>query len=434
MQLIVKRLPKYLFLITVGCSLASTHVLAFEPDGEGWSTLFNGKDLDGWRAPENPETFQVVDGTLVVKGDRGHLFYVGEVGNHDFKNFEWKCDILTKPGANSGMYFHTKPQPEGWLTTGLEAQIDNSHTDPRRTGGIYNVADVMNESPVKDNEWFTQLVIVRGNRIVVKVNNRVTTDHTEPENPERPAGQEGRRLSHGTIAIQGHDPGSEVHFRNIKIRVLPDDDSISLFDGQSLDGWEVRGGKATYAVEDETIVGTSHPDTSNTFLCTEKEFGDFVLEYEIKADSALNSGVQIRSQEFDKNTVVELGNGKEMNIPAGRVHGYQIEFDANVPGRAWMAGIYDEGRRGWLFPGTAGGDEKLFTEQGKQLFKPGDWNLIHVEAKGHSIKTWLNGELRTQMKDQLTPRGFIGLQVHSVGAKKEPLQVRWRNIRLQSLE
>jgi hypothetical protein len=401
---------------------------------EDWISIFNGKNLEGWNAPENPATFQVVDCTLVVKGDRGHLFYVGPVGDHDFKNFEWKCEILTKPGANSGMYFHTKPQPEGWLTVGLEAQIDNSHVDPRRTGGIYGVADVMDDSPVKDNEWFTQHVIVRGHQIVIKVNDQITTNHTEPENPERPAGQEGRRLSHGTIAIQGHDPGSEVHFRNIMIRLLPDDDGVALFDGKTLDGWQVRGGKATYDVEHGIIVGTSQPNTSNTFLCTEKEYGDFVLEYEIKADAALNSGVQIRSQVFDKHSQVDLGSDKSIKIPAGRVHGYQVEFDANVPGRAWMGGIYDEGRRGWLYPGTAGGGAKEFTEQGKKLFKPGEWNHIRVEANGPSIKTWLNGDIRTDMRDSMTPKGFIGLQVHAVGENAEPLQVRWRNIRIQSLD
>jgi hypothetical protein len=403
-------------------------------DGE-WVSLFNGKDLVGWEAPENPSTFQVVDGVLVVKGDRGHLFYTGPVGNHDFTDFEWKCDVLTKPGANSGMYFHTAMQPEGWLTKGCEAQIDNSHIDPRRTGGIYGIADVMDDCPAKDNEWFTQHVIVRGKRIIIKVNGKVTTDYTEPDSPVRTPGNEQRVLSHGTLAIQGHDPGSEVHFRNIMVRVPPsaDDGFVALFDGKSLDGWVVRGGKAKYAVEDGVIVGTSQPNTSNTFLCTEQEYGDFVLEYEILADSELNSGVQIRSQVFDKDTTVNLGEGNAMNIPAGRVHGYQVEYDANVPRRAWLAGIYDEGRRAWLVPGPLGGDPTKFTEQGKRLYKPGDWNHIRVEAQGPSIKTYLNGELRADMHDDLTPSGFIGLQVHGVRGETKPLKVRWRNLRIKEL-
>lgn len=209
---------------------------------------------------------------------------------------------------------------------------------------------------------------------------------------------------------------------------------VSIFNGKNLDGWQTRGGKATYAVEEGTIVGTSQPNTSNTFLCTDKEYGDFVLEYEMKADSELNSGVQIRSHALDSDTEVDLGDGKSMEIPAGRIHGYQVEFDANFPDRAWMGGIYDEARRGWLYPGPLGGDPNKFTEQGKKLFKPGDWNHIRVEALGPSIKTWLNGELRTEMQDSMTPKGFIGLQVHSVGENTKPLKVQWRNLRIQSLK
>jgi 3-keto-disaccharide hydrolase len=209
---------------------------------------------------------------------------------------------------------------------------------------------------------------------------------------------------------------------------------VSLFDGKTLDGWIVRGGKAEYTVEDGVIVGTSRPNTSNTFLCTLKDYGDFVLEYEIKADSELNSGVQIRSQVFDKDTVVNLGNGRSMTIPAGRVHGYQVEFDANLPERAWMAGIYDEGRRDWLYPGSLGGDARSFTAQGKRLFRPGTWNQVRVEARGPSIKTFFNGQPRAEITDNLTPSGFIGLQVHSVHDEARPLHVRWRNLRIKTLD
>ena len=208
---------------------------------------------------------------------------------------------------------------------------------------------------------------------------------------------------------------------------------VPLFDGKLLDGWVVLGGKAKYAVKDGTIVGTSKPNAPNTFLCTEKNYGDFILEYEIRADAELNSGVQIRSQQFDDDTEVDLGDGKTMKIPRGRVHGYQVEYDANVPGRAWMAGIYDEGRRSWLYPGLLGGDAKKCTDQGKRVYKPGEWNNFRVEAKGPSIKTYLNGELRTDMQDSLTPAGFIGLQVHQVGENTKPMHVSWRNLRIEVL-
>jgi hypothetical protein len=196
---------------------------AAEParDADGWISLFNGKNLDGWKASERAGTFRVVDGELVVHGDRSHLFYAGPVGGADFKNFRFLCEVMTKPKANSGMFFHTKYQQEGWPTVGYEAQINNSHEDPKRTGGLYDVADVMHKSPAKDGEWFTQEVIVRGRRIVVKVDGKTTTDYTEPDRLERPPGRENRRLSHGTVAIQGHDPGSEVHYRKILIKILP---------------------------------------------------------------------------------------------------------------------------------------------------------------------------------------------------------------------
>jgi len=189
-------------------------------DDEGWISLFNGKDLAGWKINENPETFRIDNGTLIVRGDRGHMFYVGEVANAKFKNFEWKCEILTKPKANSGMYFHTKWQDDGWPSHGYEVQVNQTHHDKRKTGGLYDVKDVLDQSPVKDNEWFTQHVIVKDRRVVVKVNGEVTCDYTEPENYKAPANRAGRKLSSGTIAIQGHDPGSEIHYRKIMVKLL----------------------------------------------------------------------------------------------------------------------------------------------------------------------------------------------------------------------
>jgi len=208
------------WLVVVAAVGAAQWAHAVEPDADGWYSLFNGQDLTGWKASENADTFQVVDGQIVIRGDRSHLFYTGPVGNADFRNFIWKCEVLTKPGANSGMYFHTEYQQEGWPAKGYEVQICNTHPDPRKTGGLYAVADVMNRSPVKDNEWFTQEVTVRGKRITVRVNGEVTTDYTEPEDVERPPDFAGRKLSHGTIALQGHDPGSEVHVRTVMIKPL----------------------------------------------------------------------------------------------------------------------------------------------------------------------------------------------------------------------
>lgn len=192
-------------------------------DGEeGWISLFNGEDLTGWESNENPDTFKVLEGVLVVKGDRAHLFYTGDVEDHNFKNFEWKCEIMTKPGANSGMYFHTKYQNSGWPEKGYEVQVNCSQGDRRKTGGLYGVDDVMDDAPHEDNEWFTQHVIVNGNHVIVKVNDKVTVDYTEPVDVDRPDGSKGVVLSSGTFAIQGHDPGSEVHYRKIMVKPLDD--------------------------------------------------------------------------------------------------------------------------------------------------------------------------------------------------------------------
>lgn len=211
---------------------------------------------------------------------------------------------------------------------------------------------------------------------------------------------------------------------------------VDLLQGPGLEGWVRRGGEAKYEAEGGEIVGTCVLNTPNSFLCTEKSYGDFVLEFEFKVDPRLNSGVQIRSDCFDAATKVEW-QGKSIDIPAGRVHGYQIEIDPEpARDRWWSAGIYDEGRRGWLYPGALGGDERAFTEQGRKLFTQGDWNHVRVEAIGDSIKTWLNGTPCAQIKDSMTTRGFIALQVHGIGndTSKAGAQVRWRNLRLTSLD
>ena len=184
-----------------------------------WITLFDGRTLDGWKASENKNTFKVVDGVIVADGKRSHLFYVGPEGRADFTDFELTCDVLTKPGANSGIFFHTEYQEEDWPAKGYEIQINNTQSDWRRTGSLYGIVD-RRESPVKDNTWFTVRIRVHGKRIQAWINDQETIDYIEAENPEREGRFAGRVLNHGTIALQGHDPDSVVHFRNIKLRVI----------------------------------------------------------------------------------------------------------------------------------------------------------------------------------------------------------------------
>ena len=187
---------------------------------DGWVSLFDGKSLDGWKANEKPETFSVKDGEIVVRGDRAHLFYDGPVANHDFKNFEFKAEIMAKKNANSGVYFHTAFQPDGWPAKGYEVQVNNTHSDPKKGAGLYGIKDNF-VAPAKDDEWYTMTIKVEGKHVITKVNDKVITDYTEEENAKRDGQLAGRLISHGTFALQGHDPGSEVHFKNIFVKVLP---------------------------------------------------------------------------------------------------------------------------------------------------------------------------------------------------------------------
>jgi len=191
------------------------------PGDPDWKSLFDGKSLNNWKVGENAGTFKVENGMIVANGPVAHLFYVGDVNQHNFKNFEFKADVMTTPGSNSGIYFHTAFQQGGWPARGYEAQVNNSQTDWRRTGSLYGISDVK-EVWVKDNEWFTEHIIVEGKRIRIKINEKTVVDYTEPEHVIRSAGDSLRVLSSGTFALQGHDPNSKVYYKNIRVKILPD--------------------------------------------------------------------------------------------------------------------------------------------------------------------------------------------------------------------
>jgi len=184
-----------------------------------WINLFDGETLNGWKASENPESFFVEDNMIVTYGDRSHLFYMGEDGEASFTDFEFSIDIKTMERANSGIYFHTTYQETGWPDKGYEAQINNTYpNDPRRTGSLYGVNDITDQI-AEDNEWFTMNVKVDGDHITITVDGNEVVNYTEPENVVREE-RAGRRLSYGTVALQGHDPESKVYFKNIRIREL----------------------------------------------------------------------------------------------------------------------------------------------------------------------------------------------------------------------
>ncbi len=197
-----------------------------------------------------------------------------------------------------------------------------------------------------------------------------------------------------------------------------------LFNGKNLKGWEQKNGTATYKVEEGTIVGTTSEGSPNSFLCTKKEYGDFELEFDVKVDNGLNSGVQIRSKTREESV------GKKKNEQAGRVMGPQVEIESNGADGSEAGYIYGEATgRGWLTS-----KDRLISHK---VFKDGEWNHYRILAEGPRIQTWINGEQISDLTHeeiyQEFPKGFIGLQVHGIKAGTGPFQVAWKNIKLKEL-
>jgi hypothetical protein len=184
-----------------------------------WISLFDGKTFNGWKLGENPGTFTIEDGSIKVAGPRSHLYYDGPVLNHDFKNFEFKAQVMTKPGSNSGIYFHTAFQEKGFPDKGFEVQVNNSHTDWKRTGGLYDIKDTR-EVFVKDDTWYTEYIRVEGKHVIVKINDQVVTDWTQPEDFVPAKNHLNRIIASGTFALQGHDPKSIVYYKDIMVKPL----------------------------------------------------------------------------------------------------------------------------------------------------------------------------------------------------------------------
>ncbi|MBK1877037.1 3-keto-disaccharide hydrolase [Pelagicoccus mobilis] len=193
-----------------------------------WVSLFDGESLEGWTPNENPDSWVVEEGCIVTKGDRSHLFYSGKVSDHSFKNFIFEAEVKTTPGANSGIYIHTEFQDEGWPSKGYECQVNNSNPVPqgkyvehKMTGSIYAIRNNW-QAPVRDDVWFKYRIRVAGKTIQTFINGRLICEYTERDNPWRPENMKERVLDSGTFAIQAHDPGSVVRYRNIRVKILPD--------------------------------------------------------------------------------------------------------------------------------------------------------------------------------------------------------------------
>ncbi len=209
-----------LIVLFAGAMGLESQLVAAEKESALWVSLFDGKSLGDWKPNENAETWSVEDGCIVVNGERSHLFYMGE--ENEFKNFHFRAEVKAASNSNAGIYFHTQWQDEGWPQIGYESQVNVSHGDPVKSGSLYNTVKLLQADIEKvgltNDTWWVQEIIVRGKRIVVKLNGNVVVDYTEP--PEK----EGTvKLSHGTFALQGHDPGSTVYFRNLTVRHLAED-------------------------------------------------------------------------------------------------------------------------------------------------------------------------------------------------------------------
>jgi Domain of Unknown Function (DUF1080) len=215
------------FVLAVACGLfvcSASNLFADEKpcnyppkdaaDKDGWITLFNGKDLTGWKLSDSKGSkVHVEDGKIVMTGHAAHLFT-----DWQFKNFILEADVQTHPHANSGIYFHTHYQEHGFPSTGYESQVNVSHRDKVKTGSLYEVVKLYH-TPAKDNEWYKQTIIVQGKHIIVKVNDEVVVDYTEkPED----AAKRRQKLSCGSFALQAHDPGSVTWFKNIRVKPLAD--------------------------------------------------------------------------------------------------------------------------------------------------------------------------------------------------------------------
>jgi hypothetical protein len=202
----------------IAIATAITSAPSFAADSEaGFKSIFDGKTFNGWKAAlENTNTWRIEDGTLVTRGGRCHLYYVGD--EKPFKDFEFKADVMTEPGSNGGIYFHTKYQEKEWPKYGFECQVNVSHSDWKKTGSLYDVVNVAS-TPAKDNKWWTQHITVQGNKVTVRIDGQIVLEYTEP-NGAQPGQDFTRKLDQGTFALQAHDPRSVVRFKNIRVKRL----------------------------------------------------------------------------------------------------------------------------------------------------------------------------------------------------------------------
>ena len=375
--------------VLVGLGVLATTVSG-EPS-DGWVSLFDGKSLDGWTVSENPSTFKVVDGTIAVDGPRAHAFYSGPVRGGQFKNFEFRCDVRTQSGANSGVFFHTQVQSgPGWPARGYEVQINNSqpahgnYYEHKKTGSLYGIRNVY-KSPVADGQWFTLHIMVRGKHIQVRVNDTLTVDYIEPARPARGPKRDGRTLSSGTFALQGHDPSSRVAFRNIQVKPLPD----GLADD--------AGGPVPDQEEHADVLALS--------------MGNFPV---LDLHAHLKGGLKIEDVEaLSRRTGIGYGVAPNCGVGFPITDDKGIEaFAASMKGRCVFLGMQAEGRE-WV---------KAFSPKAVALFDYvfTDSMTFTDDRTGKRTRLWVDGEYEVGDKQQ-----FMDMLVSKIESicDREPIDI-----------
>src|SRR5437899_11659138 len=207
---------KLFLAFTATAVLTLTTSLMAEDVESGFVSLCDGKTFNGWKSStDHPDTWKIEDGAFVTRGQTAHLFYVGPLA--PFTNFDLKVDVMTDLGANGGIYFHSQYQERGFPKYGFECQVDNTHSDWKKTGSLYDVVNIA-KSPAQDDKWWTEEVIVKDNKITVKIDGQILLEYTEP--PGAQPGQYTRKIASGTFALQAHDPKSVVRYKNIRVKKL----------------------------------------------------------------------------------------------------------------------------------------------------------------------------------------------------------------------
>ncbi|MFB3786166.1 MAG: family 16 glycoside hydrolase [bacterium] len=355
-------------LVTVllaGCVFAGSAGAA----EDGWIALFNSQNLDGWQAAENPGSFQVVDGAILCNGPRAHLFYAGEVQNAQFENFEFQADVMTRPGANSGIYFHTRFQDRDFPAQGYEVQINNTATGEggyvefKRTGSLYAVRNVY-KSLIPDNEWFTLRITVAGKWVRIHLNGMLVVDYVEPDNPPREGEYAGRRLSRGTFALQCHDPGSKVFFKNIRVKPLPEGSP---------------GDAPQPPAVDETYRRIAQLHAANFPLV------DFHVH--LKGGLTLEQALALsRRDGINYGVVINCGVGFSVNNDEG-----VTQFLDSMKGQPVYAGLQGEGRE-WVnlvSPETRKKFDYVFTDA-----------MTFTDGRGKRVRLWIPEEVHIDDKQQ----------------------------------